>query len=179
MGYVYSLDVLSDLAIIKITSNETNFEKVEFGSETRVGDWVVAIGSPLGLHNTVTCGIISSNDRMFFDIGGKDQRVKYIQTDCVVHSGSSGGPLINIEGQVVGINATRTEGEGIRYVFITSFAIRIDTVLDMINQLLRKGRVVRPYLGINLTSLTPEVVKQLTLPPPSTEGVLITKVLFF
>lgn len=86
--------------------------------DTRPGDWVVAIGCPFGLQNTVTAGVVSSLDRKSEEIGRRDNRVEYIQTDCVVHSGSSGGPLINLDGKVVGINTTRAESEGI------SFAIR-------------------------------------------------------
>ncbi len=98
---------------------------------------------------------VSSKSRKSAEIGGQDSRVRYIQTDCVVHSGSSGGPLINLSGQVIGINTTRAESEGI------SFAIRIDTALDMIRQLLLDGKVIRPFLGIHMTSITRGLWKQL------------------
>ena len=91
---------------------------VDFGSKEnapRLGDWVIAIGSPFGLQNTVTVGVVSSQSRKSIEIGGPsdDSRVRYIQTDCVVHTGSSGGPLVNLKGQVIGINTTRAESEGI------------------------------------------------------------------
>ena len=73
----------------------------------------MAIGSPFGLQNTVTAGIVSSRPRKSREIGARDARVQYIQSDCVIHSGSSGGPLINLDGEVVGINTTRAESEGI------------------------------------------------------------------
>ena len=135
-GYVHSLDALSDLAIVKFTKPRDaalNWPRVQFGIflnniiqnelgtsiNARPGDWVIAIGSPFGLNNTVTAGVISSLRRRASEIGTKDSRVDYIQTDCVVHSGSSGGPLINLEGQVIGINTTRAESEGIRYFLFT------------------------------------------------------------
>ncbi|KAJ2988157.1 hypothetical protein HDV02_005727, partial [Globomyces sp. JEL0801] len=142
----------------------------------RPGDWVIAIGCPFGLQNTVTCGIVSSRNRKSNEIGGQDYRVRYLQTDCVVHSGSSGGPLVNLDGKVIGINTTRAESEGI------SFAIRIDSTFDMIQQLLRQGKVMRPYLGLQMISLSPNVWKQLTSKqtahlPKIGQGVLVTKVL--
>ncbi|KAI8892350.1 trypsin-like cysteine/serine peptidase domain-containing protein [Globomyces pollinis-pini] len=179
-AFVYSLDVLSDLAILKLhTTIPTKFNPVTFGSleHIRPGDWVIAIGCPFGLQNTVTCGIVSSRNRKSNEIGGQDYRVRYLQTDCVVHSGSSGGPLVNLDGKVIGINTTRAESEGI------SFAIRIDSTFDMIQQLLRQGKVMRPYLGLQMISLSPNVWKQLTSKqtahlPKIGQGVLVTKVTF-
>ncbi|KAJ3217812.1 hypothetical protein HDU67_007229 [Dinochytrium kinnereticum] len=107
-GQVHSLDVLSDLAVVKILRDPREpheaWKPVKFGSskDMRPGDWVMAIGSPFGLQNTVTAGIVSSRRRKSAEIGGRDSRVEYIQTDCVIHSGSSGGPLINLDGEVVG-----------------------------------------------------------------------------
>ncbi|KAJ3302705.1 Serine protease htra2, mitochondrial [Kappamyces sp. JEL0829] len=189
-GYVHAMDMLADLALIRIKDSSLRAVRkmhgikfpwpiVSFGDneKMRLGDWVVAIGSPFGLQNTVTAGVVSSNSRKSNEIGGLDARVRYIQTDCVVHSGSSGGPLINLQGQVIGINTTRAESEGI------SFAIRIDTALGMIKQLLLEGRVMRPFLGIHMTSLTRGLWKQLdesgdALKVPHMDtGVLITNVL--
>ncbi|OAJ38029.1 hypothetical protein BDEG_21998 [Batrachochytrium dendrobatidis JEL423] len=156
---VHSLDTLSDLAIVRIQprSSPHKWQPVQFGTNhhLRPGDWVIAIGSPFGLQNTVTAGVVSSRSRRSIEIGTKDTRVEYIQTDCVVHSGSSGGPLVNLDGQVVGINTTRAESEGI------SFAIRVDNAMDMIHQLVVDGRVTRPWLGIRMITLTPHVRSQL------------------
>ncbi|KAI8833860.1 trypsin-like cysteine/serine peptidase domain-containing protein [Chytriomyces cf. hyalinus JEL632] len=101
------------------------------------GDWVVSIGNPFGLQNTATVGIVSSQCRKSVEIGRTDSRVEYFQTDCIIHSGSSGGPFVNIHGEVIGINAMRADSEGI------SFAIKVDHSLDMINQLLHLGKIVR------------------------------------
>lgn len=179
-GYVHSLDTIADLAVIRIKSrNSLVWPVVKVGDNetTRLGDWVISIGSPFGLQNTVTAGVVSSLARKSTQIGGQDSRLRYIQTDCVVHSGSSGGPLVNLKGEVIGINTTRAESEGI------SFAIRIDTTLDMIGQLIKEGRVMRPFLGIHMSTLTEAVRQQLQesgdikAVPPVKAGVLITNVL--
>ncbi|KAJ3113776.1 Serine protease htra2, mitochondrial, partial [Nowakowskiella sp. JEL0407] len=161
-GALYSIDLLSDLAVVQVVEGSRNEPKkvwkpVKFGRNTnlRPGDWVISIGCPFGLQGTVTAGIISSRRRKNTEIGGKDSRVEYIQTDCVVHTGSSGGPLINLDGEVIGINTTRAEGEGI------SFAIRADNALGIIDQLLNKGHVVRPWIGVKMVSLTDKVKQQL------------------
>jgi HtrA serine peptidase 2 len=175
LGNVHAIDSIADLAVIKLNS-KTSYRPVKFGSmsDARVGDWVCSIGCPFGLQNTVTAGVISSLTRESNEIGAKERRVKYLQTDCVIHSGSSGGPLVNLKGQVIGINTTRAESEGI------SFAIRTDTALDMIKQLVQEGRVTRPYLGLHTTALNAEVWKQLKGKnhhiPPVAEGILVTQV---
>ncbi|KAJ3275173.1 hypothetical protein HDU76_010644, partial [Blyttiomyces sp. JEL0837] len=181
-AYVHSMDLLSDMAIVKVIpdprSTHPPWKPVKLGSSSvmRPGDWVMAVGSPFGLQNTVTAGIVSSRRRKSAEIGGKDSRVEYIQTDCVIHSGSSGGPLINLDGEVIGINTTRAESEGI------SFAIRIDNSLDMIHQLLKKRKIIRPWLGFRMVSLNPNVWQQLRSKGPDEflpkveEGVLITSV---
>jgi S1-C subfamily serine protease len=200
-GFVYALDMLADIALVKIKSKSLeNYLTSSFQTQSskfpwpvvqlgmgsmRLGDFVIAIGSPFGLQNTVTFGIISSLQRDFNQItssgGNQDARVRYIQTDCVVHSGSSGGPLVNIYGEVIGINTSRAEMEGI------TFAIRMDSTLMMIKQLLKDGRVQRPFLGFNMLGLSKAVWNQLsersvigTKSPPVPyikSGVLLTNVL--
>ncbi|KAJ3192887.1 hypothetical protein HK101_005787 [Irineochytrium annulatum] len=181
-GIVHSLDAKSDLAVVKIVQDPTkpkeHWPAVRLGAsqDLRAGDWVMAIGSPFGLQNTVTAGIISSGRRRSSEIGGRDSSVEYLQTDCVIHSGSSGGPLINLHGEVVGINTTRAESEGI------SFAIRVDSSLNIIHQLVQKGFVQRPWLGLKLVSLSPHVWQQLRSKGPDEflpkvkHGVLITSI---
>jgi S1-C subfamily serine protease len=105
-GVCFSMDLQSDLALIKVLDLNSSkvWKKARLGSETksRVGDWVLAIGSPLGLFHSVSVGIISSTNRKSIEIGNDESPIDYIQTDCNVHHGNSGGPLINIHGQVIG-----------------------------------------------------------------------------
>jgi HtrA serine peptidase 2 len=102
-GSCLSMDIESDLALIKVP-NTKKWKHATLGSGNviRVGDWVVAIGSPLGLYNTVTVGIVSSTCRKSHEIGKEESSLEFIQTDCNVHHGNSGGPLINIDGEVIG-----------------------------------------------------------------------------
>jgi HtrA serine peptidase 2 len=102
-GSCFSMDIESDLALIKVP-NTKKWKQATLGSckDIRVGDWVVAIGSPLGLYNTVTVGIVSSTCRKSHEIGNDDSSLEFIQTDCNVHHGNSGGPLINVDGEVIG-----------------------------------------------------------------------------
>ncbi|ORY37077.1 trypsin-like serine protease [Rhizoclosmatium globosum] len=182
-GRVHAVDFLSDLAIIQIEPNNPTdtmpiWKPVHLGSnnEMRAGDWVVSIGNPMGLQNTVTAGVISSYRRKSQELGRKDSRVEYLQTDCVVHTGSSGGPLINLDGHVIGINTIRADSEGI------SFAIKVNHSIDMIHQLMTTGKITRPWFGFGLVSLSPYVWQQLRsqtpqqLLPQTETGVLITYV---
>ncbi|TPX62352.1 hypothetical protein PhCBS80983_g00481 [Powellomyces hirtus] len=187
-GFIHSLDTLSDLAVVRIkprSKAEGGWPvlKMSTNINLRSGDWVVAIGSPFGLHNTVTAGVVSSGRRRNEELGTgsstADVRVEYIQTDCVVHEGSSGGPLLNLDGEVVGINTTRADSEGI------SFAIRADNAMDLVHQLHTQGRVVRPWLGCRMVSLTSQVRQQIHeqgpltmfIPPTNTTGgVIVTSV---
>lgn len=106
-GKCLSMDIESDLALIQVSEQENTckkWTKAKLGSSTitRVGDWVIAIGSPLGLYHTVTVGIVSSTHRKSHEIGKDESPLEYLQTDCNVHHGNSGGPLINIDGEVIG-----------------------------------------------------------------------------
>ncbi|KAJ3189886.1 Serine protease htra2, mitochondrial [Gaertneriomyces sp. JEL0708] len=180
-GYIHSLDMPSDLAVVKIKSGggrKWDVLAMSSNLHLRPGDWCVSIGSPFGLQNTVTAGIISSTHRSPLQLpesSSSDVRVEFIQTDCVIHEGSSGGPLINLNGEVIGICTQRAESEGI------SFAIRVDSAEALVRQLCDKGRVVRPWLGCRMVTLTPSTLKQFIsshplTPLPGSSGVLITTV---
>lgn len=149
-GRVVGVDPVTDLAAVKI--NATSLPTVILGTSSTLvpGQWAIAIGNPLGLDNTVTAGIISATGRSSSQVGVPDKRVNFIQTDAAINPGNSGGPLLNDRGEVIGINtAIRADAQGL------GFAIPIETVRRVIEQLFAKGRVEHPYLGIQMVDLTP------------------------
>lgn len=118
--------------------------------------YAIAIGNPLGLNNTVTQGIISATGRSGSDIGIQDKRLDFIQTDAAINPGNSGGPLLNAQGQVIGVNTAILGGaQGL------GFAIPIKTAQRVANQLIATGRVEHPYIGVRLIELTPEIQQQI------------------
>lgn len=146
--------------------------------EVKVGDWAIAVGNPLGLDNTVTLGIVSSLNRASSEVGIPDKRLDFIQTDAAINPGNSGGPLLNSQGEVIGINtAIRADGQGI------GFAIPIDEA-KVIQEKLAKGESIpRPYIGVRMITLTPEIIQRFNKNPnsliqlPDTGGVLIAQVI--
>jgi Do/DeqQ family serine protease len=175
-GKVMGIDSITDMAVVKIQAE--NLPTVTFGDSDnlQIGEWAIAIGNPLGLDNTVTTGIVSATGRSSSQIGVGDKRIDFIQTDAAINPGNSGGPLLNANGEVIGINTAiiqRAQGLG--------FAIPINTARNIAEQLIAKGRVDHPFLGIRMASLTPEVKQQLkttqNLDLGDREGVLIIEVL--
>ncbi|MBD2448791.1 trypsin-like peptidase domain-containing protein [Nostoc sp. FACHB-152] len=155
-GKVLGEDPVTDVAVIKIDAN--NLPTISLGNSEALqpGEAVIAIGNPLGLNNTVTSGIISATGRSSSDIGASDKRVDYIQTDAAINPGNSGGPLLNARGQVIGMNTAILRGaQGL------GFAIPINTVQKIAQQLISKGRVDHPYLGVQMVTLTPEVKQRI------------------
>ena len=155
-GRVLGEDTLTDVAVIKVDAS--NLPTVSFGNSEslRPGEWAIAIGNPLGLDNTVTAGIISATGRTSGDIGVTDKRVGFIQTDAAINPGNSGGPLLNQFGEVIGMNTAIIGGaQGL------GFAIPINTARRIANQIISKGRVAHPYLGIRMTSLSPQLKQRL------------------
>jgi serine protease Do len=152
---VVGRDPKTDLAVLKVQSKES-FPAVTMGDsdQLKVGDWVVAIGNPFGLNNTVTSGIVSAKGRVI----GAGPYDDFIQTDASINPGNSGGPLINMQGELVGINtAILPNGQGI------GFAIPVNTAKPLVPQLISTGAVTRSYLGVNIQSITPELAKALNL----------------
>lgn len=147
-GKVHSIDRLSDIALIKIenaTKEDLPVAKMGASGKLKAGEFVVALGSPMHLTNSVTFGIVSSPARHGSDLGIENNRTNFIQTDAAINIGNSGGPLVNLDGEVIGINAIKAQGvDGI------SFAIPIDTAKIIINQLLKNKKVIRPYVGLKL-----------------------------
>ncbi|AFZ35229.1 HtrA2 peptidase [Stanieria cyanosphaera PCC 7437] len=175
-GKVMGIDSITDMGVVKIEAE--NLPTVTFGDSDnlQIGEWAIAIGNPLGLDNTVTTGIVSATGRSSSQIGVGDKRIDFIQTDAAINPGNSGGPLLNANGEVIGINTAiiqRAQGLG--------FAIPINTARNIAEQLIAKGRVDHPFLGIRMASLTPEVKQQLkttqNLDLGDREGVLIIEVL--
>jgi S1-C subfamily serine protease len=148
-GRVVGVDVVTDVAAIKIEA--ADLPTVTLGSSENLipGQWAIAIGNPLGLDNTVTAGIISATGRSSTQVGVPDRRVRFIQTDAAINPGNSGGPLLNDQGEVIGINtAIRANAQGL------GFAIPIETGQRIAEQLFTNGRVEHPYLGIQMVDLT-------------------------
>ncbi|MEB3149976.1 MAG: HhoA/HhoB/HtrA family serine endopeptidase [Sphaerospermopsis sp.] len=155
-GKVLGEDPVTDVAVIQIDAN--NLPAIALGNSNilQPGEAVIAIGNPLGLNNTVTSGILSATDRSSSDIGASDKRVDYLQTDAAINPGNSGGPLLNARGEVIGMNTAIIQGaQGL------GFAIPINTVQKISQELISKGRVDHPYLGVQMVALTPEVKERI------------------
>lgn len=175
-GTVVNADLHSDIAIVRIKS-KTPLPTAKLGcsSKLRPGDWVVAMGCPLTLQNTITAGIVSCVDRKSSDLSLGGTRREYLQTDCAINQGNSGGPLVNIDGEVIGVNIMKVLGaDGL------NFAVPIDSVAKIIEHFKRNGRVVRPWLGLKMIDLNDMIVAQLkernAAFPNVSKGILIPMV---
>jgi S1-C subfamily serine protease len=157
-GEVLGEDPVTDVAVIKIEANKLLPVALGNSDGLQPGESVIAIGNPLGLDNTVTAGIISATDRSSSDVGVPDKRVGFIQTDAAINPGNSGGPLLNARGEVIGMNTAIISGaQGL------GFAIPINTVQGIAQQLIAKGKVEHSYLGVQMVTLTPEIKQQLNI----------------
>ncbi|NWF98177.1 MAG: DegQ family serine endoprotease [Nitrospirae bacterium] len=166
MGKIVGSDAMSDIAVIKIEAKDLPVVKMGNSSKLRVGETVLAIGSPYGLSQTVTMGIVSAVGRANVGIADYED---FIQTDAAINPGNSGGALVNVRGELVGINTAifSTSGgyQGIGFAVPTSMA---KAVMD---SLINKGKVVRGWIGVAIQNLTPELAKQFNL--SEDKGVLI------
>ncbi len=165
---VIGADKRTDVALIKIEASGLPMVRLGDPNKLKVGEWVLAIGSPFGFDNTVTAGIVSGKGRSL----PQENLVPFIQTDAAVNPGNSGGPLFNLRGEVVGINSqiySRTGG----YMGL-SFAIPIDLALDVQNQLRTTGRVSRGRIGVVIQEVTKELADSFGLSKP--EGALVNSV---
>ncbi|MEM9534393.1 MAG: trypsin-like peptidase domain-containing protein [Cyanobacteria bacterium P01_A01_bin.3] len=161
-GSVVGRDTLTDLAVIQLDVEDDPLPAVEFGDSglLRPGEWVIALGSPLGLSNSLTAGIVSALGRTSQEIRVGDRRIDFIQTDAAINPGNSGGPLIDIDGRVVGINTAIVRGaEGI------GFAIPVNEAQIVIDQLVASGRVVRSFVGIRMNTLDTELLEEIASSP--------------
>ena len=167
---VVGVDLETDIAALRIAS--TGLAEIPIGkpSALRVGDFVVAIGNPFGLEQTVTLGIVSALGRRGLGIEGYEN---FIQTDASINPGNSGGALVNLAGELVGINtAIVTPSQGSAGI---GFAIPVDMAMTIADQLVRDGQVQRGQLGIIIQDVTPDIARALDLDAPG--GALIAKVM--
>ncbi|MDX1917091.1 MAG: Do family serine endopeptidase [Rickettsiaceae bacterium] len=169
---VIGCDPRTDLALLKIDANETfPFVKLGDSGKSRVGDFIIAIGNPFGLGGTVTSGIISSKSRDIDIISG-GLIDDYIQTDAAINGGNSGGPMFNLNGEVIGVNTAILTPSGTNIGI--GFAIPSNTVINIMNQLKTNGKIERGKLGIRIQEITPEIAEGLGLSNP--EGVIVIEV---
>lgn len=177
-GTVKGADEVTDLAVIKIDGKALPVAPLGNSDSIQVGDWAIAVGNPLGLDNTVTLGIVSTLKRSSAQVGIPNKRLDFIQTDAAINPGNSGGPLLNEQGEVIGINtAIRADAMGI------GFAIPINKAKEIEIRLAKGERITHPYLGVQMTTLTPELAKQNNTDPnsaflvPEVKGVVVVRVL--
>jgi S1-C subfamily serine protease len=155
-GKVAGVDPVTDVAVVKINAEKLPTVKLGNSQNLIPGQWAIAIGNPLGLDNTVTIGIISATDRTSVQVGIPDKRVSFIQTDAAINPGNSGGPLLNAQGEVIGVNtAIRADAQGL------GFAIPIETAARIASELFTKGRAEHPFLGIEMVDLSPTKKQQI------------------
>ena len=164
---IVGTDEQTDLAVIKI--EKTGLTKAEFADSDsiKVGEFAMAVGSPLGLQSTITCGVISAVNRDVTDSDGKTYNL--IQTDAAINAGNSGGALVNSEGKVVGVNTLKLTGDNVEGM---GFAIPINSTTDITSQLIQYSKVKRPYIGITGMDLNAETAKKNNL----AEGIYVKAV---
>jgi serine protease Do len=175
-GKVLGTDPVTDVAVVKIEAKDLPTVKLGNSEKLQTGEWAIAIGNPLGLDNTVTTGIISATARNSSQIGISDKQVDFIQTDAAINPGNSGGPLLNANGEVIGINtAIIQNAQGL------GFAIPINKALDISKQLIANGKVEHPFLGIQMASLTDELKQKIqensNYKITENKGILVVKVI--
>ena len=166
-GKVLGLDKKTDIAVVKIEAKDLPVLKIGSSEQLKVGEWVAAIGSPFGLDNTVTAGIVSAKSRAL----PSEEYVPFIQTDVAVNPGNSGGPLFNMKGEVVGINSQIFSTSG--GFMGLSFSIPIDLAIQIKDQLIENGRVIRGRIGVGIQAVTQDLAEAFGMKSP--RGAVITQ----
>ncbi len=167
-GKVLGSDVKTDIAVVKIEAKDLPYLTMGNSDELKVGEWVAAIGSPFGLDNTVTSGIVSAKSRKL----PSDQYVPFIQTDVAVNPGNSGGPLFNMKGEVVGINSQIFSTSG--GFMGLSFAIPSNLAMQIKDQLVKNGKVTRGRIGVVIQSVTQDLAESFGMKAP--KGAIVSQV---
>ena len=159
-----------DIAILKVMANRT-FKPLKFANSDniKIGHWAIAFGNPLGLNSSMTVGVIGASGRSSLGI---EQVENFIQTDAAINQGNSGGPLLNINGDVIGVNTAiySTNGGSVGL----SFAIPSNLASNVRDSILKSGRYERPYIGISVLDLTQEIKKQRNI--PYSTGIMVQQV---
>ena len=169
---VIGRDENTDLAVIKIEANDLPVVSMGNSENIQVGEWVLAIGNPLGLNNTVTAGIVSALGRNIGINGGGYAIENFIQTDAAINPGNSGGALVDINGQLIGINSAIKTNTGFYQGY--GFAIPVNIVKMVIEELIKSGKVVRGYIGVQIQTVDETMAKGLGL--DKAKGVLVQSV---
>lgn len=171
-GKVLGKDPVTDLAVIQVEAQ--NLPTVKIGDSDRVeqGQWAIAIGNPLGLQETVTVGVVSATHRFSGGLGVPDRRISFIQTDAAINPGNSGGPLLNENGEVIGVNTAIIGGaQGL------GFAIPINAAREIAQELIATGTVEHPYIGVQMVALSPQskqIINQMPgMQVEAEEGILV------
>jgi serine protease Do len=173
LAKIIGADPRTDVALIKVEAKAMPFAELGDSSQVKVGEWVLAIGNPLGMEHTVTAGIVSAKGRQL-GLGGEVQTYEdFIQTDAAINRGNSGGPLVNMRGEVIGINSNILAGAGGGNIGI-GFAIPSNMAKKVVTQLKDKGRVVRGKIGVTILPVDEDTRKLLNL--PTRKGALINSV---
>ncbi len=165
-------DKNTDIAVLKI--EVANLPAIELGSSRslKIGEWVIAVGNPFNLTSTVTAGIVSAKERQINILGGEFPLESFIQTDAPINPGNSGGALVNISGQLVGINTAILSRTGTYTGY--GFAVPVDIAMKIANDLIKYGEVQKAIPGLEVVEITPELAEDMKL--PSLDGVIVTHV---
>ena len=167
-GTVVGMDPMTDLAVIKVDASNLPVLKLANSDHVKVGEWVLAFGSPFGLDETMTAGIISAKGRNLYSSNYDN----FLQTDAAINPGNSGGPLVNLSGEVIGINTMILSQSGAFQG--VGLAIPATTADNIYPQLIKNGKVTRGWLGVGIQEMTPELAKSFNM--KTDEGVLVSEV---
>lgn len=167
------MDKNTDIAVLKIEAQ--NLPEIKLGSSRtlQIGEWVLAVGNPFNLTSTVTAGIVSAKERQINILGGDFPLESFIQTDAPINPGNSGGALVNVHGELVGINTAILSRTGSYTGY--GFAVPVDVAVKVANDLIQHGEVQKAIPGVEVSEITPELAKEMEL--NSLEGVVVTRIL--